>query len=80
MESKAWSDISAAVNLTHKRSERTPSAQYKRSEYHARLCLAHAGNRGFEVIYANEVSERSERERESRAQALRRCVTARDDL
>ena len=44
----------------------------RRSEYHARLCLARAGNRGFEIIYAYEVSEHSERGRVSTAQALRR--------
>ncbi len=57
---------------TAQRGRKLSSAVTHRSEYHARLCLARAGNRGFKVIYAFEVSERSERGRESTAEALRR--------
>ena len=57
------------TNFIKKQPESTPCGVRRRRENHARL--SRAGNRGFEVIYANEVSERSERGRESRAQALR---------
>ena len=40
--------------------------------FHRFFTAPRAGNRGFEIIHAYEVSERSERGRESTAQALRR--------
>ena len=63
------------TNFIKKQPESTPCGVRRRRENHARLCLARAGNRGFEVIYANKVSERSERGRESTAQALGRSQT-----